>query len=377
MATTPNMSLTTWGPNDYFNDLQLKANWEKVDSHNHDPENDGGVRINTNGIVDGAINELKLADSAVTSHKIADGTITKFKLANDLLIALEKAAEAINFETQFGTGTTSDIEGTYDDLQIKSSTVVDTHIAPGAKIAPSKIDFKTSSGQALSDVNGIVDQAALAQGDITGPFGNLQIGTGTVGPTELAFNAVNTNNLLNNAVTSAKIANGTIQGEDIAPSTITADKTYSGAWTAFTPTWGSLSGPAPGPGYYTSVKGRWTRYHGTVMVHVIVKCGFGGFGSDNSLVWSLNLPGGLIATSNVMGTWAIRFNNGSSRGGHATSSEGGTGVAFLDLGGQGNSSASYSGYLDSQTNTGTYRAAYWQDGTQFSTMLTFPAQSAV
>ena len=44
-----------------------------------------------------------------------------------------------------------------------------------------------------------------ANGDVTGPFSNLQIAAGVVGNTELATNAVNTANIVNGAITAAKL----------------------------------------------------------------------------------------------------------------------------------------------------------------------------
>lgn len=372
MPTTPNMGLTTWGPNDYFNDLQLKANWEKVDNHNHDPESDGGVRINTNGIVDAAINNLKLANNSVTNAKIVDGTITKFKLANDLLIALEEAADAIKFGTVFGTGTTSEITGTYDDLQIKDASIVNTHIASGAQISPSKINIKTTSGQSLSDLNGVVDQAAQASGDVNGSFGALQIAPGVVGPSELAANAVSNINILNGAVTSSKIANGTILGEDIAAGAITPDKTSNANWAEYTPIWGSLNSRAPVVGAFSAVQGIYTQFHKTVFVRINVACGAGGFGVDQSYAWWVSLPPGYLAPSTILGHWTLRHADGTWRGGQAVASYFGGVVQFLDLGGSGGS-ASFTGFLDSYTYVGTQRAAFWPNGTQFSVQLTFPA----
>lgn len=47
--------------------------------------------------------------------------------------------------------------------------------------------------------------ASQANGDVTGPFTNLQIAPGAVGNTEMANNAVNTANIVNGAVTAAKL----------------------------------------------------------------------------------------------------------------------------------------------------------------------------
>ena len=366
MPTTPNMALTTWGPNDYFNDLQLKANWEKVDLHDHDPDNDGGVRIDTNGIVDEAITSLKLADSSVTNAKIVDGTITKFKLANDLLVALERAADALSLETSFGTGTTSDVTGTYDNLQIKDASIVDTHIATGAQIAASKLDIPTFSGRNLSPSNGVVDAAATAGGDLSGTFGALNIAASAVGQAELATNAVSNVKIVDGAVNSAKIEDLSITGGDIANGTISAGKTSNDGWTTYNMSLGALAGSAPAIGVNTDVSTKYLRIHKLVVVQIVIRCGSGGFGSGGSFVWTFGLP--FASTSVIVGSWARRWEAGIYSfwdSGQCMTTLGSTSFLCRDL----KPGTTNFTWLDSASQGG----GFWPDGTQFSAQLVYEA----
>lgn len=242
MAITTNMGLTTWGPNDYFNDLDLKTNWEKVDTHDHDPSNDGGVRIGSNGINNDAIVESKLADGAVTDEKIANGTITKFKLANDLVVALENAAEALSTNTVFGTSTTATVTGDYENLKLKDGSIVDTHVAEGAQISPSKIQIITQSGSPLSNTNGVVDTNAVSSnGGVRGPFNSLNIQPNAVGEGQIADGAVTGSKLGTSAVTSAKIADSTIATGDLSPSVANALTSARFGWASYSPARGWIN----------------------------------------------------------------------------------------------------------------------------------------
>ncbi|MCX8051229.1 MAG: hypothetical protein N3B17_04965, partial [Chlorobi bacterium] len=91
----------------------------------------------------------------------------------------------------------------------------------------------------LPDETGtLLTTATTFGGDVSGPYNNLQLGSGVVGTSELA----------DGAVTSAKIADGTIATADIADGAVTDAKISGVSWTKVTgaPTSFPPSGTAGG-----------------------------------------------------------------------------------------------------------------------------------
>jgi len=213
MAETPNMGLVTWGPNDYFNDAVLKANWEKVDAHNHTGGGTGGTQIPTNGIQNNAITTAKIADDQVTGAKLKDASVNQAKLTSELRSALTNAGNALASTTNFGAGVGSQVSGTYDLLSINSNVIGDDNISVSAAINPSKISIKNIAGESLNTTTRLLDSTSSAAGAITGTFSSLAIGAGKVGETELATNAVIESKIKDGAVTAAKLAAGAIPSQ--------------------------------------------------------------------------------------------------------------------------------------------------------------------
>ena len=141
-----------------------------------------------------------------------------------------------------------DVSGTFSNLQIKSAAVGATELANGAVTAPKLASMGAASGQVLkwngstwapaADLGGTLNvvggdgidvtslsgtftvintgdtdpsddltTATQADGDVSGPFSNLQVKADVITTVELANNAVGTANITNSAVTSAKIDN--------------------------------------------------------------------------------------------------------------------------------------------------------------------------
>jgi len=175
-----------------------------------------------------------------------------------------------NDDITTATGADGDLAGTFNNLQIKASAVGELEIAAqavsGAKLAPmgaaigqvlkwngatwAPADDNTggsggnnyTAGPGISitgtapnlvinntgDTNAADDltTASTADGDVSGPFNNLQIKADVVTTTELANNAVETANIANQAVTGAKIDDmGATNGQVLA-------------WNAGSGTWG-------------------------------------------------------------------------------------------------------------------------------------------
>lgn len=94
MATTTNMSLTTWAATDTFNWQQLKDNFDKIDAHNH--ESNQGVKINTNGIEDNAITSTKIAPQTIQAADIAPGAIGPDQLATNAVTPVKIDFASVN-----------------------------------------------------------------------------------------------------------------------------------------------------------------------------------------------------------------------------------------------------------------------------------------
>lgn len=210
MAETPNMGLVTWGPNDYFNDAVLKANWEKVDAHNHTGGGTGGTQIPTNGIQNNAITTAKIANDQVTGAKLRDASVNQAKLTTELQSALNNAANALASTTNFGADLDSQVSGTYSLLSINSNAIGDDNISVNAAINPNKISIKNFAGESLTTATRLLDSESYASGTISGRFSSLSISANAVGSTELATNAVTETKILNGSVTAAKLAAGAI-----------------------------------------------------------------------------------------------------------------------------------------------------------------------
>lgn len=77
-----------------------------------------------------------------------------------------------------------------------------------------------------------ITTASQADGDVNGPFSNLQLKPNVVGSPEIADNAVGASEIANNAVTEAKIANQAVTGAKLAPMNATNGQVLK--WTGST-----------------------------------------------------------------------------------------------------------------------------------------------
>jgi hypothetical protein len=204
--TNPNDDITTSsqaggdvsGP---FSNLQIKQ-----DAVTSVEILDGGVtaaELATNSVItqkiaDGAVNGNKIADNAVTSIKIANGTIITEDLANSAVTGAKIAQmNAANGQVLKWNGTTwnpaADDTGNFNVL-------------PGGGIQVTQsgntfIIINTGDTNANDDLT----ETTTFNGDVTGPYNNLQLKAGIVQNGDMAANSIGTANIINGAVTGAKI----------------------------------------------------------------------------------------------------------------------------------------------------------------------------
>lgn len=150
-----------------------------------------------------------------------------------------------------------DVSGTYSNLQLKANVVGATELSNGAVTAAKLASMNAASGQILKwngtawapsadntgsvaltagsgititgtapnltitnagDTNSADDitTASQANGDVTGPFSNLQIKANVVTNVEIADNAVGNSELSDNAVNTAELSNGAVTAAKLA-----------------------------------------------------------------------------------------------------------------------------------------------------------------
>ncbi|MCC6462291.1 MAG: tail fiber domain-containing protein [Saprospiraceae bacterium] len=95
--------------------------------------------------------------------------------------------------------------------------------ASGIAVQQNGVNFVlTNTGD--TDASDDLLNTSQANGDVSGPFSNLQIKANVVGNPELADNAVNTAKIADNAVSSTKIINQAVSTEKLADQAVTGGK---------------------------------------------------------------------------------------------------------------------------------------------------------
>jgi len=154
--------------------------------------------VGTSKITDGAVTTAKIADNAVTTGKIADNAVSTAKLANASVTAAKlNDMGAVSGQVLKWTGTV------WAPAQDALGTVSLTG-GSGISISGTSPNFTiTNSGD--TNANDDITTASQADGDVSGPFANLQIKSGAVGSIELANSAVTTSKINAQAVSGDKI----------------------------------------------------------------------------------------------------------------------------------------------------------------------------
>ena len=145
-----------------FSNLQIKAN-----------------AVGSNEIANNAVTEAKIANSAVTGAKLDDMNATSGQVLKWNGVLWAPAADAGISTVGLTAGTGISVTGNSPNFTIAN----------------------TGDPNAADDLT----TGSTANGDVSGPFSNLQIKADVVTSGELADNAVETANIANQAVTGAKI----------------------------------------------------------------------------------------------------------------------------------------------------------------------------
>ena len=188
-----------------------------------DPNANDDVTLTTahDGDVSGPYNNLQIKANVVTSNELNNGAVTAPKLAN---------MGAANGQVLKWNGTA------WAPAADDSGNVALTS-GPGISITGSAPNFTiTNTGD--TNAGDDITTATQANGDVSGPFSNLQIKANAVTSAEIADNAVGTSEIIDgsvtsaelaaNAVTTVKIADGAVITAKLADNSVTSVKIVDG-----------------------------------------------------------------------------------------------------------------------------------------------------
>jgi len=202
---------TTWAPSTDLSGSVLTAgnginitgtapNQTIENSGDTDAGDDLTITSTAGGDVTGLFANLQLKADVVSTTELADNAVENANIKNATITGTKiNAMSATSGQVLKFNGTTwtpaNDQTGTANVLE-----------GAGINVTVNGTDFTVTNTGDLNDLDDITT-STIANGDVTGPFSNLQLKAAVVTNTELAANAVGTNNLINGAVTAVKINN--------------------------------------------------------------------------------------------------------------------------------------------------------------------------
>ncbi|MEZ4942607.1 MAG: tail fiber domain-containing protein [Saprospiraceae bacterium] len=182
-----------------INVAQNGLNFTITNTGDTDATDDITITSQADGDISGPFSNLQIKSNAVSSPEIADNAINTSELSDGAVTAPKlNSMGATSGQVLKWTGTTwAPAADALGSTSITGGTGI--NVAGGAN------NFTiTNTGD--TDPSDDLTNISVANGDITGPFSNLQIKPDVVGTTELASNAVATVKIAPEAVTGEKIA---------------------------------------------------------------------------------------------------------------------------------------------------------------------------
>jgi phage minor structural protein len=170
--------------------------------------------IDSDKIVNGAINNTKLADLAVTAAKLANGSVGTTQLAIDA-VTNDKIADLAVQAAQLASGAVT-------DTKLFDSAVTNTKLAANA-VTEAKLAASAVTNAKLADL--AIDAAKLASGAVT----ETKVGTGAITNTKLADLAVDAAKLASGAVGTTQLAIDAVTSEKLADLSVLAANLANGA----------------------------------------------------------------------------------------------------------------------------------------------------
>lgn len=163
-------------------------NFTIVNTGDTNPSDDLTAASQADGDVSGNFNNLQIKANAVGTNELNNGAVTAAKLSS----------------MSASTGQVLKWNGSAWAPAADQSGAIDLTEGAGIDITGTSPNFtivNTGDTNASDDVT----TASQANGDVTGPFSNLQIKANVITSSEIADNAVNTSELANASVTAAKL----------------------------------------------------------------------------------------------------------------------------------------------------------------------------
>ncbi|MEI6410657.1 MAG: tail fiber domain-containing protein [Bacteroidota bacterium] len=184
-GTSPNLTITNTGDTNAADDLTNTST--------------------ANGDVSGLFSNLQIKADVITTTELATNAVTTENISNGAVTAAKiDDMGALNGQVLKWNGTTwapaADLTGGGGGGQ------TDIFAGAGIDVIPTGNGFTIVN---TGDTNGFDDitNSSIADGDVSGPFSDLQLKTGVVTNNELAADAVGTTNVINGAITGVKINN--------------------------------------------------------------------------------------------------------------------------------------------------------------------------